>query len=233
MKDRARHYRPKPIFEDDAIVVVDKPAGMFIHRAPGHSGKSLADLLAEDRPQMRLAGSAERPGVVHRLDRDTSGVVVLAKTKQAYLSLRRDFESHRNVHKTYLAVLHGAISPRKGSIETTIGRKSWDSKRMAVDGIDAKSAITHWETIGKSGSLALTEFVIETGRTHQIRVHAAHLGHPVAGDILYGDALKDRRMAIAPKRQLLHAVSLELRHPTSGEVMKFTAPPPPDIVYAR
>jgi 23S rRNA pseudouridine1911/1915/1917 synthase len=221
------------IFEDNDIVVVNKPAGMIIHRAPGHTDGALADILAADRPEMRNVGSVERPGVVHRLDRDTSGVVVFAKTRQAYLALRREFEAHANVKKVYLAVLHGAISPRKGTINLPIGRKSWDSKRMEVDGIDAKNAVTHWDTIGRQGSISLTEFTIETGRMHQIRVHASHLGHPIAGDELYGDAIKDRRMAMPPKRQLLHAVSLEFQHPITGKTEKFLAEPPADIIYAR
>lgn len=221
------------LFEDDDIIVVDKPAGMIVHSAPGHEEESLAGLLAASRPQMASVGSRERPGVVHRLDIDTSGVMVFAKSRRAYEGLRAAFESHDGVVKTYLAVLHGAIKPATGTLETTIGRKPWDAKRMAVDAPGGKRAVTRWTVLERRGPLALVEFVIETGRTHQIRVHAAHLGHPIVGDALYGDAAKDRRLASPPRRQLLHAVQLEFRHPSTGRAMRFAAPPPNDIIYAR
>lgn len=221
------------LFEDDDILVVDKPAGMIVHSAPGHEEESLAGLLAASRPQMASVGSRERPGVVHRLDINTSGVMVFAKSRRAYEGLRAAFESHDGVVKTYLAVLHGAIKPATGTLETTIGRKPWDAKRMAVDAPGGKRAVTRWTVLERRGPLALVEFVIETGRTHQIRVHAAHLGHPIVGDALYGDAAKDRRLASPPRRQLLHAVQLEFRHPSTGRAMRFAAPPPNDIIYAR
>ncbi len=222
------------LFEDDDIIAVNKPAGMIVHSAPGHEKEeSLAGLLAASRPQMARVGSRERPGVVHRLDIDTSGVMVFAKSRRAYEGLRAAFESHDGVVKTYLAVLHGAIKPATGTLETTIGRKPWDAKRMAVDVPDGKRAVTRWTVLERRGPLALVEFVIETGRTHQIRVHAAHLGHPIAGDALYGDAAKDRRLAVPPRRQLLHAVQLEFRHPVTGRAMRLAAAPPNDILYAR
>ncbi len=221
------------LFEDGDILVVDKPAGMIVHSAPGHEEESLAGLLAASRPQMASVGSRERPGVVHRLDIDTSGVMVFAKSRRAYEGLRAAFESHDGVVKTYLAVLHGAIKPATGTLETTIGRKPWDAKRMAVDVPGGKRAVTRWTVLERRGPLALVEFAIETGRTHQIRVHAAHLGHPIVGDVLYGDAAKDRRLASPPRRQLLHAVQLEFRHPSTGRAMRFAAPPPNDIIYAR
>jgi len=220
------------LFEDDDIVVVSKPAGMIVHPAPGHESCALSSYLLKDRPMMASVGSRERPGVVHRLDIETSGVMVFAKTPRAYAKLRDAFESHDKVRKTYLAVLHGAISPAEGTLETTIGRKPWDAKRMAVvEGGDGKRAITHWNVLGKHNGLAMVEFEIETGRTHQIRVHAAHLGHPVVGDPLYGDSAKDRRMAHPPRRMLLHAVALSFTHPATGKRVEFSAPPPPDMVY--
>ena len=222
------------LFEDDDIIVVNKPAGMIVHSAPGHEKEeSLAGLLAARRPQMLRVGSRERPGVVHRLDIDTSGVMVFAKSRRAYEGLRAAFESHDSVVKTYLAVLHGAIKPATGTLETTIGRKPWDAKRMAVDAPDGKRAVTRWTVLERHGPLALVEFVIETGRTHQIRVHAAHLGHPIVGDALYGDAAKDRRLVVPPRRQLLHAVQLEFSHPVTGRAMRLAAPPPNDMLYAR
>ena len=214
------------LFEDADIVVVDKPAGRIVHPAPGHETGALTDELVRRCPSMAGVGSAERPGVVHRLDRDTSGVMVFAKTQAAYLDLRRQFESHETVEKTYLAVLHGAPKDKRGTLDTLIGRRA-DKKRMKVvePGGEGQRAVTHWEVLSKHGGLALVEFRIDTGRTHQIRVHAAHLGHPVVGDRLYGVA--DR----AP-RLLLHAVQLEFPHPVTGKPMRFAAEPPPELVYA-
>lgn len=220
------------LYDDADMVVVNKQAGVYVHPSPGHEKGALSDELVKMFPEMGDVGSRERPGVVHRLDAETSGVMVFAKTRQAYLKLREMFETHNKVRKTYLAVLHGAPNPSQGTLETLIGRKPWDAKRMAVDVPDGKRAVTHWTVLDKRGGLALVEFVIETGRMHQIRVHAAHLGHPVVGDSLYGNAAKDRQLKSRPRRQLLHAVQLEFQHPASGKAMCFAAPPPADIVYA-
>ncbi len=223
---------PEVLFEDSDILVVSKPAGMYVHASPGHESNALADILAASRPAMRRIGSAERPGVVHRLDADTSGVMLFAKSQRAYVKLRADFESHRVIEKTYLAVCHGAISPKEGSIKTTIGRKPWDPKRMAADVPGGADAVTHWPVIAKKGALAFVEISIATGGTHQIRVHAARLGHPIVGDPLYGDAARDARLRVRPTRTLLHAVALVFPHPVTGERLSFAAPPPPDITYA-
>ena len=135
------------IFEDDDIVVVNKPAGLIVHPAPGHAAGSVAEELVKSRPGMAAVGSRERPGVVHRLDIETSGVMVFAKTQRAYLRLRAAFEAHGKVTKTYLAVLHGAPRPSAGTLETTIGRKPWDARRMAVDVPGGKRAVTKWNTL--------------------------------------------------------------------------------------
>ena len=218
---------------DDDIIVVNKPSGVIVHRAPGYPDGTLCDILLKDFPDMAGVGSDERPGVVHRLDRDTSGVMVFARTQRAYLALRREFENHGRVKKTYLAVIHGAIKPQTGTLNTLIGRKPFDAKRMAVVDRNGKTAITHWTVLSRHGGLSLAEFIIETGRTHQIRVHAAHLGHPIAGDSLYGDQVRDRRMARPPSRPLLHAVEITFPHPVSRRMMTFAAEPPADIIYAR
>ena len=207
------------LFEDDDIVVVDKPAGRIVHPAPGHETGSLTEELVRRFPQMANVGSRERPGVVHRLDQETSGVMVFAKTQAAYLNLRKQFESHKTIGKKYLAVLHGAPKERKGTLDGPVGREHL-------------RAITHWEVLAKRGPVSLVEFTIETGRMHQIRIHAAELGCPLVGDRLYGDAAKDRRLRIRPKRQLLHAVELSFLHPSSGRRVTFAAPPPSDLVYA-
>ena len=228
-----RNISVEILHADDDIIVVNKPSGIIVHRAPGYPDGTLCDILLKDFPDMAGVGSDERPGVVHRLDRDTSGVMVFARTQRAYLALRREFESHGCVKKTYLAVLHGAPKPQTGTLNTMIGRKPFDAKRMAVVDHNGKIAITHWTVLSKHGGLSLVEFIIETGRMHQIRVHAAHLGHPIAGDSLYGDQVRDRRMARPPSRPLLHAVELSFPHPASRRMVTFAAEPPADIIYAR
>ncbi|MGN0833847.1 MAG: RluA family pseudouridine synthase [Kiritimatiellia bacterium] len=205
--------------EDADLLVVDKPAGQIVHPAPGHETGALTEELVRHCPSMANVGSRERPGVVHRLDRETSGVMVFAKTQAAYLDLRRQFESHRDVRKTYLAVLHGAPRPRTGTLDGPVGR-------------ERLRAVTHWRVLAKHGPIALVEFRLETGRMHQIRIHAAELGCPVVGDRLYGEAAKDRRLRVRPQRLLLHAVELSFLHPTTGRRLTFAAEPPPDIVYA-
>ena len=207
------------LFEDADVIVIDKPAGRIVHPAPGHETGSLTEELVRLCPQMAGVGSAERPGVVHRLDRDTSGVMVFAKTRAAYLDLRRQFESHETVKKTYLAVLHGAPRERKGTVDSPVGR-------------DRLRAVSHWEVLARHGPVALVQFMIETGRMHQIRIHAAELGHPVVGDRTYGDAAKDRRLRRRPARHLLHAVELSFLHPKTHRRVTFAAPPPDDVVYA-
>ncbi|MGN0853386.1 MAG: RluA family pseudouridine synthase [Kiritimatiellia bacterium] len=221
------------LFEDADVLVVDKPAGMIVHPAPGHETGTLVDALLACRPQLAGVGSVARPGIVHRLDQDTSGVMVVAKTARAYAALRKAFERHAGVEKTYLAVVHGTPKPRSGTLETLIGRKPWDAKRMAVVEANGQRAVTHWEVLQTQGAISLVEFRIETGRTHQIRVHAAHLGHPIVGDPLYGNAGGDRSLPFRPSRTLLHAVGLAFPHPATGRRVEFFAVPPADIVHAR
>lgn len=206
------------LFEDDDIIVVDKPALRPVHPSPGHEANSLTEELVLTRPEMSAVGSVERPGVVHRLDIDTSGVMVFAKTQRAYLALRAAFESHAGIRKTYLAVTHGVPKTPAGTCTTPVGR-------------DHLPAITHWRVLGRVGSLALIEFDIETGRMHQIRIHAAELGCPIVGDALYGDRTRDRALKRRPRRTLLHAVRLEFPHPITRRPLSFTAPPPDDIAY--
>lgn len=199
------------IFENRDLVAVNKPAGLLVHPAPGHEGEAtLTEWFAKEYPESREVGSAERPGVVHRLDQDTSGVMVLAKTQEEYLRLRKLFDRHDGVKKTYLAVQHGTPKPKKGTVE---------------EPVKGKRAVSHYEVLNAKDGLSLVEWRIETGRTHQIRIHAAKLGHPVAGDPLHGSAAKDARMKRRPARTLLHAVMLEF-----GKY-RFAAEPPEDILY--
>lgn len=227
---RRDHYQARHevavLHEDRDFVVVDKAAGQYVHASPGHEAGTLAQELVLLYPEMAGVGSEQRPGVVHRLDAETSGVMVFARTQRGYVALRKAFESHDKVKKTYLAILQGKLPQPAGTLVAGIGRKPWDPKRMAIDGMDAKRSVTHWTTLSRKNGLSLVEFVIETGRTHQIRVVAAHLGAPVAGDELYGG--KNRKF----HRHMLHAVTLEFPHPASGRIMTFSAPPPPDFMYA-
>ncbi len=204
------------LFEDADLVVVAKPAGVCVHPSPGHETGTLTDALVAYDPSIAGVGSETRPGVVHRLDAETSGVLVFARNQRAYVALRKAFESHTQVQKTYLAVLHGAPKDKTGTIETPI---------------QGKRAISHWTVLAKRGSLALVEFVIETGRTHQIRRHAAELGHPIVGDQLYGSRTKDGHLRVRPTRHLLHAVTLSFPHPCTQRRMTFSTPPPSDIIY--
>jgi len=208
------------LFEDEAIIVVDKPSGQVVHPAPGHETGALTEEIVRHCPSIAGVGSEERPGVVHRLDIETSGVMVFAKTQAAYLNLRHQFEAHRDIRKTYLAVLHGAPNPARGTVDGPIGR-------------DHLRAITHYSVLGRQGSLALVRFDIETGRMHQIRLHARELGQPVVGDTLYGDKAADRRLKYPPKHLLLHAVELSFLHPTTKKRVVFSSEPPPELVYAR
>lgn len=207
------------IYEDDDLLVADKPSGVYVHAAPGHESGSLAEEFVKHCPQAASVGSVSRPGVVHRLDADTTGVIVFAKTQSAYLALRKQFESHKDIQKTYLAVCHGAPKPPAGTVDAPVGR-------------ERLRAISHYNTLARSGSLALVRFDIETGRQHQIRIHAKSLGHPIAGDKLYGDSAADRRLRRKPARTLLHAVELSFIHPATQKRVTFSAPPPADIVYA-
>ena len=218
------------LYEDDDIVVVDKPSGMIVHPAPGRGEKALSDELVRRYPEMKGVGSVERPGVVHRLDVETSGVMVFARNQRSYLALRREFESHRSVGKTYLAVVHGRPEKPCGTLETQIGRRS-GKKKMRVAETGGQDAITHWRTLSCKGAVSLVEFKIETGRTHQIRVHAAYLGCPIVGDRLYGDAAKDAKLRRRPTRLLLHAVELAFPHPVDGGRVSFMAEVPPEIIY--
>lgn len=207
------------LYEDDDILIVDKPAGMIVHPAPGRVEPALTAELQKRFPDIAGVGSVERPGVVHRLDIETSGVMVFARNRAAYLALRREFEKHERVRKTYLAVVHGSPKMEVGTLDGPVGR-------------DRLRAITHWTVLAKRGPVSLVEFRIETGRMHQIRIHAAELGCPIVGDRIYGNAAKDRSLRHRPRRQLLHAVELAFPHPRTGKKVCFSSVPPSDIVYA-
>lgn len=217
------------LYEDDEIIVIDKMPGMVVHPAPGHFSGTLVNALLHHCPSLSGIGGVARPGIVHRLDQDTSGIIIVAKTQRAMDSLAKAFASHKGVRKTYLAVCHGKPSLVSGRIENMMGRHPVDRKRMAIVSKGGKSAITNWRVVNSENAYSVIECDIETGRTHQIRVHMAALGCPVIGDKTYGKSALDKKLSPVPMRQMLHAWKLEIRHPTTGEQMSFVAPPPDDM----
>ena len=235
------------LFEDGHLLVVNKPAGLVVHPAPGHFTGTLVNAVLHHCPGLSGIGGVARPGIVHRLDQDTSGVIVVAKTERAMASLVKAFANHappgryRGAHdtqpfvrKTYLALVHGVPHPLQGRVRNLIGRSPFDRKKMAVVERNGKIAVTDWRTLetrkGANGAaVSLVECAIETGRTHQIRVHMASLGFPIVGDVVYGRSAWDRKLAHFPERQMLHAARLELRHPATGRAMTFEAPLPDDF----
>ena len=217
------------VYEDDDIVVVNKPAGLVVHPAPGHGAGTLVNALLHHCPTLSGIGGVARPGIVHRLDQDTSGLIVVAKSQPAMDGLVKAFASHRNVEKTYLAVCHGRPRLDAGRIENLIGRHPVDRKRMAIVERNGKVAVTNWRVRAAGVRTSLLECRIETGRTHQIRVHLASLGCPIIGDRVYGKGALDRQLDPVPARQMLHAWRLALWHPVRNERMSFEAPVPPDM----
>ena len=219
-------------YEDDDLLVVNKAPGMVVHPAPGHFTGTLVNALLHHCPDLSGIGGVARPGIVHRLDQDTSGLIVVAKSQKAMEGLVMAFASHRNVEKTYLAIVHGRPRLDSGRIENLIGRHPVDRKRMAIVERGGKLAVTNWQVSSaatKERPFSSVVCRIETGRTHQIRVHMASLGCPVIGDRVYGKPALDKRLDPVPQRQMLHAWKLSLWHPAKGVKMDFTAPVPDDI----
>lgn len=218
------------LHEDDDLIVIAKPAGLVVHPAAGHADGTLVNALLHHCDDLEGIGGELRPGIVHRLDKDTSGVLVAAKTQAALDALAAQFKAGVT-RKTYLALVHGAPRPSAGQLRTQIGRSPRDRKRMAVLSRGGRLAVTHYETTAVLGACSLLTVRIETGRTHQIRVHLAHLGHPVVGDPLYGRPRADRALAPlpVPARQMLHAWRLEFEHPRDNRRLTFEAPLPPDF----
>lgn len=225
---RPQTLRPQSIpldvlFEDEALAVVNKPPGMVVHPGPGHQQDTLANALLDRYPELAGQGSG-RPGIVHRLDKDTSGLIVVARTPAAMLHLKAQFKN-RTVEKTYLALVQGQPESPSGLIDVPIGRHPRRRKLMAPTP-DGKPARTHYTVVEGFPDFSLLSVRPETGRTHQIRVHLSWLGYPVVGDKLYGP----RRSPLAAGRQLLHAWRLKLTHPASEAPLTFEAPLPPDFV---
>ena len=217
------------IFEDDDILVLNKAPGLVVHPAPGHYMGTLVNALLYHCPNLSGIGGVARPGIVHRLDQDTSGCLIVAKSQLAMDALVRAFASHEHIEKTYLALCHGRPRLDSGRIENQIGRHPVDRKRMAIVEKGGKTAITNYSLLKNYGTYSSVECRIETGRTHQIRVHMASLGCPVIGDATYGKSAWDKRLNPIPPRQMLHAWKLKLWHPTLNKQMEFVAPIPNDM----
>lgn len=209
------------VYEDEAIIVVNKPKGMVVHPAPGHAGGTLVNALLHHEPALRRVGTQPRPGIVHRLDKDTSGLMVVAKTELAYETLISDLKNRR-VERTYIALVHGRPPESDGMIVTRIGRHPVHRQRMAVVDSGGKEAITHFYCIEQRDAYSLLRVRLETGRTHQIRVHLAHIGLPVVGDTVYGP----KHAKFLADGQALHAFQLGLYHPITKEWLHWQAPLP-------
>ena len=209
------------IHEDSDLLVIDKPAGMTVHPAPGHPDGTLVNAVLAHCPDLQGIGGTVRPGIVHRLDKDTSGLIVVAKNDRAHRSLSEQLKA-RAFTKAYIALTRGNVTPDEAIIDAPIGRSNGNRQRMAVvDG--GREAITRYRVLHHYSAHTLVEIRPKTGRTHQIRVHFASLGYPLAGDETYGRA--DSRL----KRHFLHATTLGFAHPSNGEYREFTAPLPAEL----
>ncbi len=216
------------VYEDDDLLVIDKPAGMTVHPAPGHARHTLVNAILARCPGLAEEQGTERPGIVHRLDKDTSGLMVVAKSERVRVELMRQFKG-RSVVKGYLALVYGRLEPGETTIEAPIGRDPRHRKRMAVveGGRDARTAYRVRRYYDGYTLLNVTPF---TGRTHQIRVHLAAAGHPVVGDAVYGrKAARGKRGRPLVGRQFLHAYRLAFHHPADGRRVEFESPLPPDL----
>ncbi len=238
--DLSPEDRPlKILFQDRDLLVVEKPAGMVVHPAPGHPCGTLVNALLTHADRLSGIGGVARPGIVHRLDKDTSGILVVAKNDEAHASLSAQFSSHRTVLRLYHGIVWGRPSPPNGKIETSVGRHPVDRKKMAVLRSGGRRAVTHYRVLESFGPFSLVEFRLETGRTHQVRVHCASLSCPIVGDDVYGRPRKippgktaGGKTAVVD-RFLLHAFRLGFVHPGTGERVEFEVPDPPEFAAFR
>ena len=231
------------VFEDDDLLVIDKPAGLVVHPGAGVASGTLVHALVHRDPAIVGVGGANRPGIVHRLDKDTSGLMVVARTARAHRKLVESLRERR-VKRVYHAIVQGDLRSEAGKIEGAIGRDPRHRSRMAVVARGGKPAVTHWRALERYGPYTLLEITLETGRTHQIRVHLAHVRHPVLGDSVYGGRVKkllspsDAERSLARDllgglpRQALHASHLEFEHPVTGRMLAFHSPWPEDLAAA-
>ena len=209
------------IYEDNDIIVVNKPKGMVVHPANGNPDGTLVNaILAMCKDSLSGIGGEIRPGIVHRLDKDTSGLLIVAKNDEAHIKMSKQIQD-RKVTKKYIALVKGVISENEATIDLPIGRSTKDRKKMAVDA-KGKNAITHFKVLKRYNNYTLLELKIDTGRTHQIRVHMSYIGHPVVGDSVYSNGKNE----FGVEGQMLHARYLEFKHPITGEELKLEAPIP-------
>ena len=223
------------VFEDDHLVIVNKPAGMVVHPAAGHAEGTLVNaLLHHCQGSLSGIGGVARPGIVHRIDKDTSGLLVVAKSDAAHEGLAAQFAEH-SVHRRYIAVCAGHLTPGDGTVDARIGRSDANRKKMAVlkpGASRGKHAVTHYKTLNRLASSSVIECRLETGRTHQVRVHCASIGHALLGDPIYGRTpkpLKNLLVQLRFARQALHAAELSFIHPISGQNLRFEAALPADM----
>ena len=225
VKDTAVEAQDIPldvVYEDDDLIVVNKPRGMVVHPAPGHEDGTLVNaLLAHCGESLSGVGGERRPGIVHRIDKDTSGLLVAAKNDFAHLALSAQLADH-TMARTYEAVVCGNLREDSGTVDAPIGRHPTDRKRMAVTQKNARRAVTHWSVIARYNGYTHIRCELETGRTHQIRVHMAHIGHPLLGDLVYGHKRPEKGLS----GQCLHARALRFIHPRTGALVTFTCPLP-------
>lgn len=227
------------LYHDADLIVVNKPAGMVVHPAPGHPGSTLVNALLDRFGNLSAVGGVQRPGIVHRLDKDTSGVLVAAKRDDVHISLTRQFQAHE-ILRFYVGMVHGSVAPPFGRIDAPVGRHPIERKKMSTRSTRARRAVTHWRVLERFSELSLLRFRLETGRTHQIRVHFSEKGHPILGDRLYGGTNLQRLGRRLPvdlaaclegfDRLFLHAQILGFRHPSTGRFMVFCSPLPGDLL---
>lgn len=214
------------LYEDEHFVIVNKPAGLVVHPAPGNMNGTLVNaLLAHCGEDLAGIGGVQRPGIVHRLDKNTTGAIVVAKTNLAHQHLQAQMKA-KTARREYLGVVYGAPQTATGTIEAPIGRHPQDRKQQAIVPLTkgGRTAITHWQVVERLGNFTLMAFRLETGRTHQIRVHCTHIGHPIVGDPVYGSG---RSIGVNLPGQALHAQRLTLQHPATGAEVTAIAPLPP------
>ncbi len=225
------------VFEDEHIIVVNKPAGMVVHPAAGVKSGTLVNALLAHAKNLSTARGSDRPGIVHRLDRNTSGLLVVAKTETAHHSLARSIGA-RTIKRKYRALAYGHFAESQGTIDAPIGRSPSDRKKMAVTGMGSREAKTHFVVRESLHGISHLDVELSTGRTHQIRVHMAYIGHPIVGDRVYGSRLEQFHDTMVPvivstiaelKGHMLHSETLEFEHPATGAFVRFEAPPPDEF----
>ena len=231
---RAEEIPLAVVFEDAYLVVIDKPPGLVVHPAPGHEAGTLVNAVLGRVRDLRGIGGELRPGIVHRIDKDTSGLLVVAKDDATMMALGAAFKAH-DIDRVYEALVVGKPPGPGGRVETLHGRDPRDRKKFSIRVKTGRRAVTNWRVVERLGGAARVEATLETGRTHQVRLHLAALGLPILGDAVYGKPPRDPALrAIAGElgRQALHARVLGFRHPATGEALRFEAPPPPDFQRA-